>query len=100
MASTSGEILIVTAFLETLSANARTATTMLDQCSDFVNLGFVPNDDVTQAFNDFNRRWKKTRQGLQEGLDAVAQAFADACQAFRETDSELAAAVLGQERPS
>ena len=94
------EIMIVRAFLETLSSEAQTAANMLHQCSDFVNLEFTPNDEVTQSFDDFIGRWKKSRQGLQEGLDAVAQAFADTCQAFSKTDSDLADALRGQESES
>lgn len=97
MAGASDEILIARAFLETLSANARTSATMLKRCADFVNLDFAPNDEVTQAFDEFIGRWAKTRQDLQEGLDAVAKAFADTCEAFMTVDSDLAAAVRGEE---
>ena len=100
MAGAGDEILIARAFLETLSANARTAATALQQCSDYVNLDFAPNHEVTEAFDNFTGGWRKRRQSLQEGLDSVAQAFTDTCQAFMTADSDLAAAVRGQEGTS
>ena len=100
MAGAGDEILIARAFLETLSANARTAATALQQCSDYVNLDFAPNHEVTEAFDNFTGDWKKTRQSLQEGLDAVAQAFADTCEAFMKADSDLAVAVSSQDGTS
>ena len=97
MAGSSQEILIVRAYLETLNANARTAADMLRQCSEFATLAFAPNHEVTEAYRDFAGKWRKNRQELQEGLDAVAQALAGTCDAFTKADSGLAAAVRGQE---
>ena len=93
-------ILIATAFLDTLHTNARDAAYGLRECSDVINSGFAPNHEVTRAYDEFIGRWKKNRQSLQEGLDAVAQALAVTRDTFMRVDSELAGAVRGQKARS
>ena len=91
----SDEILIRDAYLETLAANASTAAEMLRQNSEFTSLAFSPNHEVTEAYGTFAEKWRKNREGLQQGLDAVSQAFASTREAFMKADSDLADAASG-----
>ncbi len=87
------EILISGAYLQSLAANARVAADMMRQGSDFTDLEFSPNHEITDAYRRLTGNWSECRGELQQGLDAVSQAFAATYEAFMNADSQLAAAV-------
>lgn len=83
------QLRIVYAYLETLHSNARTAASMLTECSSLSKLDFSPNHEVTQAYDRYLDRWSEHRKILQESLDAIAEAFKTTLDSFQTIEAEL-----------
>ena len=94
--SSAAEIRIVYAYLETLAANARTASPMMDENSALSQLSFRGNPQVDDAYDHFLSGWDRHRGKLSEGIGGAADAFDGVLRSFREVEQQLIDALTGE----
>jgi hypothetical protein len=93
MPGSAGEIRIVSAYLETLAAQAEATAAMLDGAGTTMSLTFPGNPEVDDAYGDFVARWDKHRDDLRAAVTAVAEAFRAVVAAFDSCEAQLIAAL-------